>query len=209
MIGRTGLRRRRSPHNPSPMTGCFCISARSPGSSGPDFKRIASGMPTLPTSWRYPPRCSAAISSSGRPRCAPNAPPKLGHPLAVAHGVAIARLDGQPQAQDHRIGTVEVVGESFQTNERTHAGLELVPVEGLGQEVVGAGVDALDPIGALGKAGDEHDRDQPRLPVVLEAAAQLEAVHPGHHHVGEHRDRAAPAGRGRALPFRLSLRRTS
>ena len=78
----------------------------------------------------------------------------------------------------------------LQVHERSDARLELVQIDRLGQEVVGAGVDAVDAIAALGKRRDKHDRRQTGRRVALDAAAQLEAVHPGHHHVG---DRQGPA----------------
>ena len=82
-------------------------------------------------------------------------------PLAVALGVAVARLDGQRQAEDHRLGGVEIVGVALDPHQRAHARAQLVRVERLGDEVVGAGLEALDPVLGLMQRGDEHDRDQP------------------------------------------------
>ena len=64
----------------------------------------------------------------------------------------------------------------FMRDSDRDARAQLLRMDGLGQEFVGARLDAADAILQVGLAGDEHDRRQPRRRIGLEPAAHLEAV---------------------------------
>ena len=70
----------------------------------------------------------------------------------MAVGVRVARFNDERQAHDDRFGGVEIVGIPFQLDERSCARFQLVRVDGLREEVVGAGVDPLNAIFTLGRA---------------------------------------------------------
>ena len=67
-------------------------------------------------------------------------------PVAVAVGVAVARFDRQREAHDHPLRGIELVGVALEAKQRRGPRVELPDVERLGQEVVGAGVDAGDAV---------------------------------------------------------------
>ena len=63
------------------------------------------------------------------------------------------------------------------------AGQELARVEGLGDVVIGAELEAHDAIGVVAARGEHHDGD---VVLATDASADLEAVGAGEHHVEEH-----------------------
>ena len=75
------------------------------------------------------------------------------------------------------------VVEHLETREVLDAGHERDVVDGLGQEVVGAAFEPLDLVGRLIERGDHDDGNVMGLDIGLDAAADFEAVHAGHHHV--------------------------
>ena len=85
--------------------------------------------------------------------------------------------------QDHRLGAVEIVGIALDANERSHPRTKLVGVERLGDEIVGARVEALDSILGLLERHDQHHRNQARAGLGLERAADVEAAWTRHHDV--------------------------
>ena len=109
-----------------------------------------------------------------------------GEALAVSIGVGIARFDDEREAHDDRLGRVEVVRVALQTHERTRARLQLVRIHRLGQEIVGAGVDALNLVLALVQRGDEHDRRQPCRGVALDSLADVVPAELRHQHIHQH-----------------------
>ncbi len=107
------------------------------------------------------------------------------HPLGVAAGVVVLGVEGRGQADQHVLGPLQLVDERLRPQEVAGAGEKLFRVDRLGEEVVAAGSDAVDPVLARDEAGDQNDRDERRALVVLEDAAGLEAVHARHGHVHE------------------------
>jgi D-alanyl-D-alanine carboxypeptidase/D-alanyl-D-alanine-endopeptidase (penicillin-binding protein 4) len=87
-----------------------------------------------------------------------------------------------------------VVAGADATEERPEAGEQFVEIEGLDEVVVGAGVEAGDPV-RNGVAGGQHQDRQRRLVLVRfggpDAARQLEPVDPRNHHV-EHEEVRTP-----------------
>ena len=70
--------------------------------------------------------------------------------------------------------------------QRAHAGQQLRLVDGLGQEVVGPGLDPLDPLLAGIERGHHHHRQDAGAGVGPDPSAHLVAAHLGHHHVQQH-----------------------
>ncbi len=105
--------------------------------------------------------------------------------LAVAVGVRVARLDGQRQRHERGLGGVERVDQVLHPRERCHARAQLVRVDRLRQELVGARLDPLDAIGHVRQPGHQDHRRQPRGGIGLEPAADLEAVQVRHPDVEE------------------------
>jgi hypothetical protein len=89
------------------------------------------------------------------------------HAHAAARGLALA------QFVDHQL----------EAGQAAHAGEQHDVVDRLGQEVRGAGFQALDAVGAAVQRRDQHHGDVAGGGVFLEFAADGEAVHAGHHHV--------------------------
>ena len=92
----------------------------------------------------------------------------------------VARLDGERQRHERRLGRVERVDEVLHARQRTDAGAQFVRMHRLRQELVGARLDASDAIREVGLAGDQHHRRQPRRRIGLQPPADLEAVDPRH-----------------------------
>ncbi len=80
-----------------------------------------------------------------------------------------------------------------QAGERAHAGEKSDLVDRLGQEVVGARLEASQPVGGLIESRHHDDGDMPRRRIGFQPAADLESVHPRHHHV-EQNDVAIAGG---------------
>lgn len=70
---------------------------------------------------------------------------------------------------------------------------------GLGEEVVRPAVEPPDDVPGVREGGEHHHRNLLQGRVRLQVLAQLEAVHAGHHHVGDDH-------RGALLPGRLQAR---
>ena len=61
-------------------------------------------------------------------------------------GVCVARFDDEREAHDDGLGRVEVVGIALQPHKRAGPRPQLVRVDRLGQKIVGARVDAANPV---------------------------------------------------------------
>ena len=68
-------------------------------------------------------------------------------------------------------------------DERAHARDQRHVRYRLGEEIVGAGLEPLDPVGRLIQRRDHHHRHVVGGEAGLQAPAHFEAVHVGHHHV--------------------------
>jgi len=77
------------------------------------------------------------------------------------------------------------VVELLDPEERAHAGQELRLVDGLRQEVVGAGLEPLDPLLRRIEGRDHDDGQDPRGRILPELATHLVARHFGHDDVEE------------------------
>jgi hypothetical protein len=107
-----------------------------------------------------------------------SAAPELIEPDAEGGGKAHLLLSGG--AHQH------LVGEHLQPGEILHPRDERDVVDGLGEEVVGSCLQSLHPVRGLIESGDHDHRDVLRARLRFEPAADLEAVHPRHHHVEQH-----------------------
>ena len=103
----------------------------------------------------------------------------------MAARVVVLRVEGVGEADQHVLGLLQLIHERLRPQQVAGAGDELLGVDGLGEEVVATGGDPLDAVLARHQPGDEHDRDQMRALVGLQAAAGLEAGEPRHRDVHE------------------------
>jgi hypothetical protein len=86
----------------------------------------------------------------------------------------------RPEHLDRALGVLVGLGHPGAPQRRLHARAELAHRERLGDVVVGAELEPEDLVDLLGLGREHDDRDRRAGP---QAAAHLEAVHPGHHHV--------------------------
>ena len=91
--------------------------------------------------------------------------------------VAAAELAANPLAD------AQFLHHPLQPHERADAGEQRDIVHRLGQEIVGAGLEAAQAVGGVGKRRDHDDRNIDGSPIGLQLAANLEPVHPRHHDV--------------------------
>ena len=80
----------------------------------------------------------------------------------------------------------QFVGRHLQPHQRAHAREQRDVGDRLGEEIVGAGLEPAHPVGRLVERRHHHHRNVMRRRIGLEPAADLEAVHLGHHHVEQH-----------------------
>ena len=80
----------------------------------------------------------------------------------------------------------QLVVKRFDAEQRAHPGEQLRLIDRLGQEVVGASLDALHALLGGIERGDHHDRQHGRGRVVANLPAHLVAAHLRHHHVEQH-----------------------
>ena len=66
--------------------------------------------------------------------------------LAMSARVRVARFNRRAQSQNHRFRGFELVGISLQTDEGANARVQLRHIEGLADEIVGAGIDPIQTI---------------------------------------------------------------
>ena len=86
----------------------------------------------------------------------------------------------------HRAKLVHLVVDGvLEAQGRLDARDEFLFVDGFGQKIVGAGLDALHPVLCRAQRGHDDDRDQPGLAIVLQHPAHGEAIDLRHHHVEE------------------------
>ena len=123
-------------------------------------------------------------------------------------GEGVARFDEAPERQEQRLGGLEVVGQPLQLDQRADPRVELLRIDRLAEEVVGAGFEAFDPGRPLLQRADEDHRRQAGLGDVLQRRADVEAGDVGHDHVEQHEirvlavhevERVASVGRGQDL----------
>ncbi len=98
--------------------------------------------------------------------------------------------DPQGRGQAHlllgRGAHQHLVGEHFEPREVLHPRDQGDVVDGLGKEVVGSGLEPLHPVRGLIERRDHDQRDMLRARLGFQPPADLETVHPGHHHVEQH-----------------------
>jgi hypothetical protein len=105
-----------------------------------------------------------------------------------------ARRADHAHAPARGLAPAELVHHRLQPGEAADARHQHEFVDGLGQELVGPGVQPLDAVVPAVQRGDQHHGDVTGGVVVLEPAADLEAAHAGHHHVQQ--DDVGLFGRG-------------
>ncbi len=111
-------------------------------------------------------------------------------PVAVAEGVGIARLDGEREGGDDRLGPLELAEQHLDAQERGEPRPQLDELHRLGEEVVRARREAGHPRLEIADRGEDHHRHQLVARVGLEPRAQLDPAHRAEVHVGQHQVRA-------------------
>jgi hypothetical protein len=111
-------------------------------------------------------------------------------PVAVAEGVGIARLDGEREGGDDRLGPLELAEQHLDAQKRGETRPQLDKLHRLGEEVVRAGGEAGHPRLEIAHRGEDHHRHQLVARVGLEPRAQLDPAHRAQVHVGQHQVRA-------------------
>ena len=107
----------------------------------------------------------------------------VGEPLTVAARVRIARLDRCPETENDGFGRFEFVGLPLQAHERSNARVELGVVEGFGEEIVGAGLDAVQALFAIGMRRDDDNRHEARVRLLLQLPADVEGASARRHEI--------------------------
>ena len=100
--------------------------------------------------------------------------------VAVMLGGRVLGLHRVRQRHEDRLGVLEPIEGGLGAQGGPDPGQQLPVVEGLGEEVRGAGVEAADPIRRRPEAGDQDDRDDRCRRAGAQAAGHLEPVEPRH-----------------------------
>ena len=100
----------------------------------------------------------------------------------VSEGRGRQRIGNAEAARGQR-AVAQFVRHRFQPHQAAHARKQRGIVERLGQEVVGPGVQPLQPVAGLVERRHHDDGNMGRRRLALEAATDIEAVHARHHHV--------------------------
>ena len=90
------------------------------------------------------------------------------------------------QLFEMRLLTLQRILRVLELQQRRGANPELGLLDGLGDEIVGAGLDRRQPIVAAGHRGQHDDGNVGANRVVAKPAAHLEAVQAGHHQIEQH-----------------------
>jgi hypothetical protein len=84
-----------------------------------------------------------------------------------------------------RVELLDLVLQRLDVQQALHPAEQLAPVDRLGEEVVGARLEALDALGRLGRGDEDHGKKR-GLRIRPQPAAELVAVHARHHDVGDY-----------------------
>ena len=138
-------------------------------------------------------RHGGVVESQGRSHPDRHGDDALGVPL----GLLVAQIQGlDPPLESGLVGLAQLSQGRFQpgvlvaqfavaaqARDRAHARPEFGAVEGLGDEVVGPGLDPLEPGAPVLQRGDHEHRNLGQVLGGAQPPADLEAVHARHHHV--------------------------
>ena len=117
----------------------------------------------------------------------------LRHALHVPGGARVLVLQRRAEGHDDVLAGIELLAEIADLDQRADARAQLVLVDRLVEEVVGAALERLDLVVGVGERGQHQDRQHPPRRFALDPRAGLVAVHVRHHHV-EDDDRRVAAG---------------
>src|SRR5256885_459071 len=106
--------------------------------------------------------------------------------LGVMDGVAVAGFDGARQSEQHSLGRVEAPVQGPLVQEDLRANEELLRIERLAQEVVGARGDPAKAGLAVARRRENDDRDQTAYRMRLESLAHGDPVELWHVDVEQH-----------------------
>ena len=102
----------------------------------------------------------------------------------IGDRAALGRLHADLERGDG--AHAQLVGHHLQPRQRTHARDQHDVGHRFGQEIVGAGFQAADAVGRAVERGHHHDGNEMRRRIGFQPAADLKAVHVGHHDVEQH-----------------------
>jgi hypothetical protein len=106
-----------------------------------------------------------------------------GEAFAVFAGIFVLGLYVLGDAGQDFFRIVQIGRQTPQPGQRTYSGGQLQAIEGFGDEIVAAGLDAANTVVARIQRGDHNDRYQLGFGIVFQQCANLEAVYLGHHDV--------------------------
>ncbi len=107
----------------------------------------------------------------------------------TAGGIGVEKILGRIQKSHALTGGFahpQFVGHQFQAHQRAYPREQGGIVHRFGEKIVGARLQPGDAIGGLVQRRHHHHRNMGDPGIGLDAAADLEAVHAGHHHVQQH-----------------------
>ncbi len=95
------------------------------------------------------------------------------------------RVD-KSHALSGRLAHAKFVGHHLEADKAAHAREQRRIVDGFGQKIVGTRLETGDAVAGLVQSSDHHDGNMGGLGIGLDAAADFETVHAGHHYVQQH-----------------------
>ena len=118
--------------------------------------------------------------------------------VSAAPRVLVLQRGGE--RHDDVLARVELLPQVADLDERADARAQLVLVDRLVEEVVGAALQSLDLVVGAGQGGEHEDGDGAAARLVLDARAGLVTVHDRHHHVEDDDRRVGPRIELQRLP---------
>ena len=106
--------------------------------------------------------------------------------------VPITSLDSSRQSENHTLGSVKALVQGPIAQEHLCPDEELLRIERLGEEVVGARSQPFQAGCAVVRCGDEDDGNEPPERVCLHTCAKREAIHARHFDVEQDEIRLIP-----------------
>src|SRR5690348_31732 len=113
--------------------------------------------------------------------------------------VGIAGFHAQSQGAEHVFRVLQFVGELLEFQQGIDPGEEFFGEDGFVEEIVGPSLDAAQLVGAVSQTGDHDDRNEARVPVLLQLMAQFVTRFTRQYDVQQNQ------ARGLALDLRLGL----
>ena len=88
--------------------------------------------------------------------------------------IRIASLDDPAERKKQQLGGLQIVCETLDPQQRPHASVQLFEVDRLVEKVVGARLQARQPIATISDRADQNDRRQASVAVGFELGADIQ-----------------------------------